>query len=82
MLSGSCDAWYGGSDQFDSFNAYIQKVHNKWPNLPIWITEMGVTRTGAGSQFQALNFHCDFMYFVDSSRHVKRVAANETRSPI
>ncbi|KAK0547077.1 hypothetical protein OC846_005006 [Tilletia horrida] len=66
--------WYGGSNQIDSFKAYIQKVHNKWPNLPIWITEMGVTRTGAGSQSQVLNFQREVMNFVDNSGYVKRVA--------
>ncbi|KAE8215791.1 hypothetical protein CF327_g972 [Tilletia walkeri] len=66
--------WYGGSNQIDSFKAYIQKVHSRFPNQPIWITEMGVTRTGAGSQSEVLQFQREVMSFVNSVGYVKRVA--------
>ncbi|CAD6912596.1 unnamed protein product [Tilletia controversa] len=66
--------WYGGSDQIDSFKAYLNKVHSRFPNQPIWITEMGVTRTGAGSQTDVLQFQREVMNFVNQSGYVKRVA--------
>lgn len=66
--------WYGGSDQISSFKSYLNKVHSRWPDMPIWITEMGVTATGAGSQSQVLSFQREVMNFADSSGYVKRVA--------
>ncbi|KAK0522654.1 hypothetical protein OC834_006199 [Tilletia horrida] len=66
--------WYGGSNQIESFKSYVTKVHNKWPNLPIWITEMGVTRTGAGSQQQVLQFQREVMAFTNQVGYVTRVA--------
>lgn len=48
-------------------------MHNKF-NLPIWITEYGVTSSSGGSQQQVKQFHMEATQWLNSQSYVERTS--------
>ncbi|GAC97694.1 hypothetical protein PHSY_005281 [Pseudozyma hubeiensis SY62] len=65
--------WYGSWRDFDKFTHWISSVHDAY-NLPIWVTEYGVTQASGGSQAQIKDFHVRAVEWMRQTGYVKRSA--------
>ncbi|PWY99332.1 glycoside hydrolase, partial [Testicularia cyperi] len=65
--------WYGSWQDFDKFTTYIQTVHDEY-QLPIWITEYGITQASGGSQDDISNFHKKAVAWMRNTGFVDRSA--------
>lgn len=63
--------WYGSWSDLAGFKKYVQSVRSRF-NLPIWITEYGVTSSSGGSQQQVKQFHMDATNWLNSQSYVER----------
>ncbi|CCF53816.1 uncharacterized protein UHO2_00906 [Ustilago hordei] len=63
--------WYGRWDDMAGFKRYVTSIRNRF-NLPIWITEYGVTSASGGSQQQVKQFHMDATNWLNSQSYVER----------
>ncbi|TKY90128.1 hypothetical protein EX895_000126 [Sporisorium graminicola] len=65
--------WYGSWSDLAGLKKYVTSVHNKF-NLPIWITEYGVTSSSGGSQQQVKQFHMEATQWLNSQSYVERTS--------
>ncbi|WFD20697.1 hypothetical protein MCAP1_002949 [Malassezia caprae] len=67
--------WYGGHQDLDAFTHWIETVHNKF-NLPIWVTEFGLTSASNPSEHQVKKFMQKAIDWMSSKDYVERAAWN------
>ena len=65
--------WYGAWYDLNGLKKYVTSVRNRF-NLPIWITEYGVTSSSGGSQQQVKQFHMDATQWLNSQSYVERTS--------
>lgn len=63
--------WYGSWNDVAGFKNYVSSISKKF-NLPIWVTEYGVTSSSGGSQQQVKQFHMDATTWLNSQSYVER----------
>lgn len=66
--------WYGSYKDSAKFKKYVKKVHKRY-NLPVWVSEYGVTQKSHGSQGQVTKFHSKVDRWMDKQTWVHRYAA-------
>ncbi|PWN92907.1 hypothetical protein FA10DRAFT_263644 [Acaromyces ingoldii] len=66
--------WYGSWKDTAKLKKYIKRVHKRY-NLPVWVSEYGVTQKSHGSQSQVSHFHSKVDRWMDSQPYVHRYAA-------
>ncbi|EDP45074.1 hypothetical protein MGL_0063 [Malassezia globosa CBS 7966] len=67
--------WYGGPDEIDSFKNWVKRIHDKF-NLPIWMTEYGLTNKSNPSQKDVDRFMRETIEWMKSQPYVERAAWN------
>jgi hypothetical protein len=74
-----CIHWYGSWNDLFGFKQWVSKAHSRY-NLPIWVTEVGITTKSWPSQGQVKNFHMQAMSWLDSTGYAQRASWFGTRS--
>lgn len=67
--------WYGGQQDLDAFTNWVESVHKQF-NLPIWITEFGLTRASNPSDGDVKGFMQKAIDWMSSKDYIKRAAWN------
>ena len=65
--------WYGSWKDFDKFIKWISTVYHEF-NLPIWVTEYGITQASGGSQQDIKDFHVKAVQWMRQQGYVHRSA--------
>ncbi|EST09733.1 Glycosyl hydrolase [Kalmanozyma brasiliensis GHG001] len=65
--------WYGSWNDLAGLQRYVRQVRARF-NLPIWITEYGVTSSSGGSQRQIKQFHMDATNWLNSQSYIERTS--------
>lgn len=67
--------WYGSYKDMDKFQNWVKNVHKNF-NLPIWVTEFGITAESNPSQDQVNKFADEAIKWMAKQDYVERAAWN------
>ncbi|WFD35233.1 hypothetical protein MCUN1_002083 [Malassezia cuniculi] len=67
--------WYGSWNDIKDLKKWVRRVHRQY-NLPIWVTEFGITSKSHPSKEQVHQFQKEAMDWFDSQPYVHRAAWN------
>lgn len=67
--------WYGSYKDMDKLKNWVQNVHKEF-NLPIWVTEYGITAKSNPTQEQVDNFVYKSMKWMANQDYITRAAWN------
>lgn len=67
--------WYGSTSDLPKFKKWVSTVNKRY-NIPVWVTEFGITQQSHPSQGQVIKFLNQAMDFLSDQKFVHRAAWN------